>query len=725
MLALMTTSSVCRNAGSRWEWRLTSHEEVRPSVNSRAVLDALVRAIVVTDPHGQIVLWNRAAELLYGWAEHEVVGRSVIDVLAPAHLVVQNSRDLDAAAGGLEMSGDRLVTGRDGNTMRVHTFTAPMPDQDHNIVAIVSSSEDVGDLRAAEQRARHIAEQFELALEAGGLGTWRWDMASDVTVWDERLEVLFGLSVGGFDGSFDAYELLLHPDDRESVLANVAAAVRTKSTYRVEHRVVWPDGSVHWLVGAGGVTVSDQGEVTGTVGCVMDVTDRVEQDLEHQRLAEIAVRAADNERLQRERLEFLGQINEALNASVTVREVMSNVARRSVPRLGDWCTIHVLPRDDGRVPEIEVAHVDPAMVDYALELQERFPYSPDAPTGVASVIRTGVSEFYPEISNDLLASIDAADDARELVERLDLGSVITVAMKKRGRVVGALQFVATTQSRRYTPDDVALAETLAGRIASSIENLRLHEAQREIAHTLQRSLLPDSLPMIPGIDAAVRYWPNGEVTEAGGDFYDMFTLDDGRVAVVLGDVCGTGPAAAALTGLARHTVRDSAWHGDDHEAVLNSLNRAVRRSGNHTYLTCVYATIESTADAIGVTLACGGHPLPVLVKGTGATTIGIPGTLLGVFDDVAFQTATVELSPGDVLVFHTDGATDVRPPFALSDDEWTELVSEAAGQGGTADDIASRISTAIEMILPFASRNDDIALLVLTTNLREVNDCST
>ncbi len=699
---------------------MTFREEVRPVVDPRAVLDVLVRAVVVTDPGGRIVLWNDAAERLYGWAEHEVLGRSVIEVLAPAHRALENSEDLEMVAGGTSMSGDRLVVGRHGNTMLVHTYTSPMLDRSGNTVAIVGSSEDVGDRRLAEQRSRDLSEQFRLALEAGGLGTWRWNLASGEIVWDERLEALFGVGVDGFDGNYDTYVSLLHPDDRELVLENVAEAVRTKSTYRVEHRVVWPDGSVHWIAGVGGVTLDDHGDVTGTVGCTMDVTDRAEQELERQRLADLAARAADEERLQRERLEFLAQINDTLNASSSVHEVMANVARRAVPRLGDWCTIHVLPADGRGSPEVDVAHVDPAMVAYTRELQERFPYDPDAPNGVPAVIRTGVTEFYPEISDDLLSSIEVEDEVRELVKRLDLGSAITVAMKKRGRVVGALQFIRTNRSRRYAPDDVALAETLAGRIASSIENLRLHEQQRDIAQTLQRSLLPAALPTIPGIDAAVRYWPNGESTEVGGDFYDMFALErDDEFAVVLGDVCGTGPAAAALTGLARHTIRDSAWHGDGHEAVLNSLNRAVRRSGSQTFLTCVYATIQTNGDEVTATVSCGGHPLPVLVSRTDSTSIGAPGTLLGAIDDIVVKPTAVALAPGDVMVFHTDGATDLPPPHDLGETQWIELVSAAARRGGTADHIADRIRTAIETVLPFSSRNDDIALLVLAVNERD------
>ena len=201
--------------------------------------------------------------------------------------------------------------------------------------------------RVAEQRARDMSEHFRSALDAGGLGTWRWDISSGQTLWDERLEALFGLGPGGFDGSFDTYVSLLHPDDRESVLADVAEAARTKSTYRVEHRVVWPDGSIHWIAGVGGVTLDASREVTGTVGCAMDVTDQVEQEQERQRLAELAERAADNDRLQRERLEFLAEINEALNSSSTVSEVMTNVTRSAVPRLGEWC---IDPRVANRRP---------------------------------------------------------------------------------------------------------------------------------------------------------------------------------------------------------------------------------------------------------------------------------------------------------------------------------------------------------------------------------------
>jgi len=128
-----------------------------------------------------------------------------------------------------------------------------------------------------EPLSQLLDDTLRLALAAGRLGTWRWEMATGVIRWDDQLETIFGVEPGGFDGTFEMYQSLLHPDERAAILAKVRAAIDAKSDYDVEHRVVWPDGSVHWLQGRGSVTLDDEGNVTGTVGCVADITERVLQ----------------------------------------------------------------------------------------------------------------------------------------------------------------------------------------------------------------------------------------------------------------------------------------------------------------------------------------------------------------------------------------------------------------------------------------------------------------
>nr|MBA3908113.1 SpoIIE family protein phosphatase [Pseudonocardiales bacterium] len=539
------------------------------------------------------------------------------------------------------------------------------------------------------------------------------DMATGETRWDERLEALFGLPPGGFDGSFDSYVAQLHPADRDWVLATVQDAVATRSSYRVEHRVLWPNGTDRWIAAAGGVTVDEHDVVTGTIGCAMDITERAQQDEERARLTAIAVDAAASERVQRERLEFLAVVNEALNQSHSVAEIMDHVTAAAVPRLGDWCSIYVLSRDHP-TPDIAIAHIDPEMVAYARQLQERFPYDADAETGIPQVIRTGEPVFFPEITEDLITELDATDEERAVINQLALRSAIAVPLIKHGRILGAIQFVMSSSSRRYTDDDIALAQTVAGRIASSVENVRLNEQQRTIAQTLQRSLLPAQLPDVPGADIAVRYWASGEGTEVGGDFYDVFALDHpDQWAIVIGDVCGTGPEAAALTALARHSIRDSAWHGDDPTQVLGALARAVTRSAPQSFCTAIYAQYDRAARPARLTIACGGHPLPVHVTAHGATPVGAPGTLLGMVPNPVFHPRTITVTADDVIVFYTDGATDQPPPHDLDEATFTALIERCVTADATAAAIADRIHRQLEAVQPFDQRDDDIAILVV------------
>ncbi len=678
----------------------------------RRVIDALWRAVIVTEPDLRVVLWNAAAELMFGWSEREALGRPVTELLMPPDEAAAHGAALAAAAAGDHSSFDWDMQRRDGTTVHVASIARPIVDDAGEVVALVVVSEDVTATRQADQRARDLTEHFAAALQAGGLGTWRWEIASGATVWDERMEALFGLEPGTFDGSYDTYVSMLHPDDRDEVLKTVENAVATRTPYRVEHRVVWPDGSTHWVFGAGAVTIDDHGEVTGTVGCSADITERIVQAQELQRLAALALEAAENERLQRERLEFVGSVNDALARSFSVHEVMANVTAEAVPGLGDLCAIHVLPMN-GSVPDVAVAHADPAMAARAHQLAERFGLHPEAAFGPARVMRTGEAEFHPEIPEDLLESAHS-DELRELVGHLSPRSSICVPLTKRGRVLGALQFVTSSSSRRYTSDDLALARTVANRIASSIENLRLHEQQRMIASTLQRSLLPAALPSVPGVDIAARYWAAGTGVDVGGDFYDVFQLrEEGDWALVIGDVCGTGPEAAALTGLARHSIRGSAWHGDSPVEVLASLNHAVLEAGTGRFLTAAYSTLRFEGERAVLTVACGGHPMPLHAGRDGVRSVGTPGTLLGMFEDASWEARTAELDVGDVLVFYTDGATDVAPPHALEPAELTAIVERAAATATSAEEVADHVHDALEDVLGFAERNDDIALLIV------------
>jgi PAS domain S-box-containing protein len=633
-------------------------------------------------------------------------------VLSPAANRPASDALFADVAGGEPFMGDRVVVRRDGTQVHTIVFARAILAPDGEIVGVVAASEDVSEMRRLESEAAELTEQLRLALDAGGLGTWRWDLATGVTHWDARLEALFGLAPGEFDGTFDMWARLLHPDDRDVVLTTVDEAVAKKTPYHLEHRVVWPDGSIRWLSGSGTITLDEHGEPTGSIGCTSDITERIEAQAEHDLFTEAAFEKAEHERLHRERFEFLTQVNDALSASGNVQEIMANVTRTAVPRLGDWCAIHVLPTEGGLVPDVEIAHVDPEMVAYAIELQGRFPYDPDAPTGIPNVIRTGSSEFYPEITPEVMEELDVDSEAAAIIEQLALRSAITVPLIKRGRVLGALQLVMTSSRRRYTDEDLALAEAVAARVSASIENRRLSERQNLIAKTLQASLLPDRLPDVEGVDVAVRYWAAGVGTDVGGDFYDLFQIGEESWGLVIGDVCGTGPTAAALTGLARHSLRMSAWNGNSPSEVMSWLNHAVRQTRTDSFLTAVYAEMRRRGTGFELTLASGGHPRPVVLKPDGSVmTIPTTGALLGVFDKVTCAPLDLLLEPGDTIVLYTDGVTDLAPPYGLDEEGLAALVQRSAAS--SAEGVADRIHDELEEICAIDDRHDDIALLVV------------
>jgi serine phosphatase RsbU (regulator of sigma subunit) len=242
---------------------------------------------------------------------------------------------------------------------------------------------------------------------------------------------------------------------------------------------------------------------------------------------------------------------------------------------------------------------------------------------------------------------------------------------------------------------------------------RTREQQREIAATLQRALLPRRLPSPPRIDVAARYRPGMEGTEVGGDFYDLFPTGDTWLAVV-GDVCGKGAEAAALTALARHTLRAVANLGGP-PTLLGRLNDAIRNdSGDMTFATVALCVLELESSTAGVptTFATGGHPPPLIVHADGSVEPAqTTGPFLGVVEEPSFETWKTELEPGATVLLYTDGVLEARVEGDLFGEERLhDLLVDTAKL--PLNDLLGRIEGAV---VEFAGGHpqDDIALLAL------------
>jgi PAS domain S-box-containing protein len=428
------------------------------------------------------------------------------------------------------------------------------------------------------------------------------------------------------------------------------------------------------------------------------------------------LRDVTERRRQEDRERFLAQAQTVLSASLDYETTLKQIARLAVAPLGgsplaDWCSVHIQD-EGGRVTVLALEHVDPSKVELALELGRKYPQDPRAPQGVPEVIRTGRSEIYHEISEDMIVA--AARDAEHLaiIRGLALRSAMIVPLAVGGRRLGALTFAAAGSGRRYDADDLALAEDLAQRAALAVENARLYEAERGMAQKLQEGFLPPELPDIPGVDVAARYRWGGQ-GEVGGDFFDAFSTGPDSWAVVIGDVCGKGPEAALVTALARYTIRAVAMHMTKPSRVMAALNDAVRQQrSDRTFCTVCYARLRPSERGARLTVCCAGHPPPVLLRADGTVQeAGTPGALLGIFADPDLSDRAVDLGPGDTLVLFTDGVIEERVPGAIFGRERLEsIVRSSAGMDAAA--MAQAIEQAVLSFRPDPPR-DDMAVLVL------------
>jgi serine phosphatase RsbU (regulator of sigma subunit) len=435
-------------------------------------------------------------------------------------------------------------------------------------------------------------------------------------------------------------------------------------------------------------------------------------------VTQLRSRGAQAERAAR-RQRFLARASVVLDESLDPDVTLARVATLAVEGIADWCSVDVVD-PDGSLRHVVTAHSDPDQAEIAQTLRERFPPDKEARFGAPNVVRTGRSELYPELTEEMLSR--AARDPEQLAAGMTLGirSAMIVPMRTRGKVVGAISFITTDPERRFDEDDLSLAEDLARRAAVSVETSRLYTERASIARTLQESLLPPALPEIGGFDVAARYTAAGEGNEVGGDFYDVFEIAPARWAVVIGDVCGKGADAASLTALVRYTIRALATGERPPSEVLELVNGAIiRQRGDQRFCTVALAEL-ALRDGGGarVTFSNGGHPLPLVIRANGtAEPFGLPGTLLGVVPDPDLSDETIDIAPGDTLVLYTDGVTEARAPDVLLEPEDLARVAERC-PAGPATETARCIEKSVREDEPGLAQ-DDIAILVLRAHTRE------
>lgn len=711
------------------------------------VADSRVRvAVVQIDQGGAITSWNEDAEELFGYPPEQVTGKPLGDLAAWPHTPGIGT----GLAEALRLSrweGSYGLRRADGRVMPVYASHLRVRDAEGepSTVCLLVREDERAVLQTPQRPAAdptaesRATDPFEVFI--GSPAPDDLDGLLQRTV-ERARDMLDG------DSAF----LLLATDDETELEVRATTglpAARQRfarvpvetgaSRYgsarmpAVHEDLAAVPGAVPLLEGTGmrsvvTVPLKVEGRLTGSLGVAAEAANRYsnEEALRLQfaadriALAVESARLGELERLRRGSLSFLVEASDLLAGTLDRDQTLALMAQMTVPTLATWCAVYTIA-DPASDPYLSyVLHEDEDRIDGLKALLGSIAPPDPVPTPGArlwtapgdAAHRAALAASARELEH-LGSPLSSGIDTALATAGAVAGETVVLPLVARNRVIGMLTLGRPAEDH-FRQEILELAEDLSRRAALALDNARLYSERNAISQSLQRSLLPPELPKIPGVEVDVIYRAAGEGNEVGGDFYDVFPIREDVYGFAIGDVCGTGPEAAAVTGLARHALRLLAREGFGGPAVLERLNAAILDEGARSrFLTLLYGELRPQTDGSAVLkVVCAGHPLPLRLRPDGTVIPAAePQPLLGVMEDLELYEQTFSLDPGDVLLCVTDGVTERREGTRmLGDDGLADALRTCTGL--TAGAVGGRILRAVERFAQ-APASDDMAILTL------------
>jgi PAS domain S-box-containing protein len=717
------------------------------------LLDRVDAAVILVDLDGVVLYANQHCALLYGRRLEEMIGEHA-DKFSLAPIGPDLRAEIAAAlARGESWEGDFAVERGDGTAVTVHAIDSPVVDEDGSLTAVLSVAVDGSGRRRSREQLQRMFAVVEILRDIGetltsGLSAER--VMHTVTRAGRRLTTA---SIGAFleraENEPDRFEVRVVSGRRlgSTIGASLSADDPLLADLFASKMPLSFDDIVEGSDLAQSLATVMRGEIAPLRSCIVAPVRLREDDMigalvvahhdvEHftrgaeQTLHDVAgqagvaieiarlFRAVQNEVAARRESEavqrFFAETSALLSWSLDYPETFQRLAQLCVPFLADLCLIDIAEGD--RIRRVAGAHADRSKTALVQKLLVEFAPDPFGVHPAADVVRGGRSQFAEDMTDDFLRSTTKNDVHLAIVRELGFTSYMCVPLTARGRTMGALSLVSAGSGRRFGARELELAEELARRAALAIDNARLFTERDHVARALQSSLLPPSLPTIPGMTIAARYIAAGEGNEVGGDFYDVFQSGRNAWWFVVGDVSGKGPKAASLAGLARHTLHAVAMERRSPRHLLAALHETlVRGEGQGEFCTVCCALLQrvtSTRGSWRLTIACGGHPAPVVRRRDETVELtGVHGPLLGLpLRSFKVRQETLTLEPGDTIVMYTDGVVEAHHPGQelFGERRLTETVARA---GQSVDEVADDIVAAVRMYSASEPR-DDLAVLV-------------
>jgi PAS domain S-box-containing protein len=406
-----------------------------------------------------------------------------------------------------------------------------------------------------------------------------------------------------------------------------------------------------------------------------------------------------------ERLALLMRAGALVAAARNRDELLDQVTQLVVPSLADYCVVF-LPTTDGKLRAGALTHADPARARKLAALRE-LPVPAAGPLMSQRAYTTGTTQLVRDVVSELPSWATADAEMAEIVASVRPRSALATPLLAGHRTLGVLVMGRGRGRPRFAGTDTEVVEEIARRLAVGLANADTFAREHVIAETLQRSILPDTLPRVPRLDLAVRYLPATQGANIGGDWYDAFPVPGGRIALVTGDVAGHSIGSASVMAQVRSMLRAYAIDDPHPGRVLRRTNAAVAGLLPETLASVVYAVLDLGTG--GLTYANAGHPPPVTVTGDGQVVRldDTTGTMLGACDSTTFSTRRRRLSAGGGLLCYTDGLIEDRHRDIT---EGLSLLTEALGRSApsSAEDMCATVEASL---LGTGHRADDVCLL--------------
>lgn len=452
------------------------------------------------------------------------------------------------------------------------------------------------------------------------------------------------------------WERVTHPEDLRRLHEERARTLISGEPFEDECRYRGKDGKYRWFLFRSIPVRDESGTITSWLGTATDI---------------------DKQKRAEAQQTFFALASDVLGSTLDVDGTLGRIARLAVSWLGTWCQID-LPDAHGRLRVAVVAHDEPEKEAILAQLVDQHIYNEEAQMGPPAVIRSDRPQLLLRIDEGAVQRVIPEAAHRDIYRSVGYESGIIVPLRVGDRVLGAIGIASDDPTRLYTDFDVATALELGRRGAIALENAQSFQREHRVASTLQRALLPSTLPANRDVAFSSAYASaaSAQGEAVGGDWYDAFPLEGRRIAVSIGDVAGHGVEAAVTMSVVRQAIRAAALEHHAPHDVLARANRVLSLEQRHTMTTAFFGVYNPLSREFSYAVA--GHPRPLIVDERGDITVfaGTGPPLGEAFDEVLVEQHTVRASEGSAIVFFTDGLIEYGRDVLRAENRLRDVMRE-------------------------------------------------